>query len=257
MTLNIINLLPLFAIVLVRTASILFFSPVFNQSGMPMIIKVGFSIVITLAVFPIVKDTQQTELPESMLQFVFIIFKEIAIGFVIGYGATLAFGAFTMAGELISHDLGLHMAQMTDPLSGAHMSQVSQFLQFVALLLFLGIDGHHWIIKALTLSYKTIPITEFFGEGFGLEKFIQMFQGIYSSALRIAAPIMIILFILVVVIGFVGKSAPQMNIFMLIFPLKIVFGLLIFAITFPFTVRAIVYLLNILRRDMITLVGGL
>ncbi|MBT6228810.1 MAG: flagellar biosynthetic protein FliR, partial [Candidatus Scalindua sp.] len=91
MILDTINLLPLFTIILFRTASVLFFSPVYNQTNLPLMIKVGLAIVITLAIFPTINSAQLT-LPESMPNFILLIFKEIAIGFLIGYSATLAFG---------------------------------------------------------------------------------------------------------------------------------------------------------------------
>ncbi len=256
MLLNIVNLLPLFTIVLFRTASVLFFSPVFNQTGLPLLVKISLSLVVAFAIFPAVNSFQQT-LPDSVLPFVFLIFKEIAIGFVIGYGATLAFGAFVTAGELISSEMGLQMAEMVDPLFGGNINPIAQLLQMLALILFLAIDGHHWIINALVLSYKTVPIPEFFGPGLTMGKIMQLFQGLFISAIKIAAPVMIILFLVVVVTGLIGRSIPQINIFMVLFPIKIITGFIILGITFPFIVRAIEYLLNILRKDLFSLVGGM
>ncbi|MFQ5713247.1 MAG: flagellar biosynthetic protein FliR [Candidatus Scalinduaceae bacterium] len=256
MLLNIVNLLPLFTVVLFRTASVLFFSPVFNQTGIPLLVKISLSIVVAFAIFPTVNSFQQT-LPDSVLPFVALIFKEIAIGFVIGYGATLVFGAFVTAGELISSEMGLQMAEMVDPLFGGRIGPIGQLLQMAGLLLFLAMDGHHWLINAMVLSYKTVPITEFFGPGLTMGKMMQLFQGLFISAIKIAAPIMIILFLVVVVTGLIGRSIPQINIFMVIFPMKIIMGFIILGITFPFIVRAIEYLLNILRKDLFSLVGGM
>lgn len=256
MLLNIVDLLPLFTVVLFRTASVLFFSPIFNQTGIPLLVKISLSIVVTFAIFPTVNNSQLM-LPDSVLPFVALIFKEIAIGFIIGYGATLAFGAFVVAGDLISSEMGLMMARMVDPLSGGQISPIGQLLQMVAILLFLAMDGHHWLINALVLSYKTVPIPEFFWPGLTMGKIMQMFQGLFISAIKIAAPVMIILFLIVVVTGLIGRSVPQINIFMVIFPIKIISGLIILGITFPFMVRAIEYILNILRKDLLSLVGGM
>ncbi len=256
MLLNIANLLPLFTIVLFRTASILFFSPVFNQTGVPLLVKIGLSLVVAFVIFPTVNNSQQT-LPDDVLPFVLLIFKEIAIGFVIGYGATLVFGAFVMAGELIGGEMGLHMAEIVNPLFGGEINPIAHMFQMLGLILLLAIDGHHWIINALVLSYKTVPIPEFIGPGITMGKVIQLFQGLFISAIKIAAPIMIILFLIVVVAGLIGRSIPQINIFMVIFPMKIIAGFIILGITFPFIVRAMEYLLNILRKDLFSVVGGM
>jgi len=254
---NYINLLPLFTIVFFRTASILFFSPVFNQTGLPMQIKISLSLVVAFVVFPVVNNSQQIALPDSVIPFILLIFKEIAIGFVIGYGATLAFGAFVVAGELISNEMGLHMAEMVDPMFGDRINPIGQMLQMVGLLLFLAINGHHWIIESLVLSYKTVPVSEFIATNITVAKIIHLFQGMFVSALKIAAPIMIVLALVVIVAGLVGRAAPQINIFILVFPMKIVAGFLLLAVTFPFIARAIEYLLNLLRRDLFGLVGGM
>ena len=256
MILNTINLLPLFTIVLIRTASVLFFSPIYNQTNIPLIIKIGLSLVIAVAIFPTINNSQLT-LPDNLINFILLIFKELAIGFLIGYVATLAFGAFVMAGELISSEMGLSMAELVDPLFGDQISPISQLLQIVALILFFAINGHHWLINALVLSYKTVPVTGFIEMGFSLNKIMHLFNGLFVAAIKIAAPVMIILALVVVVSGFIARSTPEINIFLIIFPMKIIVGLLVLAITFPFITRAIDYLLNLLRKDVFSLVGGM
>lgn len=160
MLIDLINILPLFTIVLFRTASMLFFSPIYNQISMPVMVKIGLAVVISIVIYPTV-DRASFMTPDSLIAFILIIFKEVAIGFVIGYGATLMFGAFVVAGDLISGEIGLQMAEMSDPLFGGQVNQISQLIQMLGFLLLLAINGHHWVINALALSYKSVPITEF------------------------------------------------------------------------------------------------
>jgi len=256
MILNTINLLPLFTIVLFRTASILFFSPIYNQTNIPLIIKIGLALVVAIAIFPTINSTQLV-LPDNLPNFIFIIFKEVAVGFLIGYSATLAFGAFVMAGGLISNEMGLAMAELVDPLFEDRISPIAQILQIVGLVLFFSMNGHHWLINALLLSYKTVPITGFIDSGASISKIIESFGGLLVSAIKIAAPIMIVLALVVVVSGFLARSTPEINIFLIIFPTKIFVGVLIFAVTFPFITRSIEYLLNLFSKDMFSLVGGM
>jgi flagellar biosynthetic protein FliR len=256
MILNTINLLPLFTIVLFRTASILFFSPIYNQTNLPLIIKIGFALVIAIAIFPTINSTQLV-LPDNLPNFILIIFKEVAVGFLIGYSATMAFGAFVMAGQLISTEMGLAMAELVDPLFGGRISPIAQILQIVGLILFFSLNGHHWLINALVLSYKTVPITGFIESGASISKIVELFSGMLVSAIKIAAPIMIVLALVVVVSGFLARSTPEINIFLIIFPTKILVGVLILAVTFPFITRSIEYLLNLFRKDMFSLIGGM
>ncbi len=256
MILDSINLLPMFAIVLIRTASVLFFSPIYNQASLPLIVKIGLALVIAFAIFPTINRSQPA-LPDNMINFILIVFKELAIGFLIGYVATLAFAAFVMGGGLISSEMGLTMAELVDPLSGDHVSPISQLLQIVALILFFAINGHHWLINALVLSYKTVPITGVIELGFSMGKIMNLFNGLFVAAIKIAAPIMIVLGLTVVVSGFLARSTPEINIFLIIFPMKILVGFLLLAIMFPFITRAIEYLLEMLRKDIFSLVGGM
>ncbi len=212
--------------------------------------------VIAIAIFPTISSSQLV-LPENLPNFIFLIFKEVAIGFLIGYSATLAFGAFVMAGDLISNEMGLAMAELVDPLFGDRISPIAQILQIVGIVLFFSINGHHWLINALVLSYETVPITGFIESGVSISKIIQLFSGLIVSAIKIAAPIMIIMALVVVVSGFLARSTPEINIFLIIFPTKILVGILIFAVTFPFITRSIEYLLNLFRKDMFSLVGGM
>lgn len=254
MLLDSVNLLPLFTIVLFRTASVLFFSPIYNQANLPFILKVGLAIVITFAVFPAIGSVEQT-LPDNMAGYILLIFKEVSIGFLIGYTATLAFGAFAIAGELISTAMGIRLAELVNPLFDESTSPVSQMFQIVGVILFLGLNGHHWLIKALVFSYQTVPITGFVESSASINKMIQLFGGLFVSAIKIAAPVMIILMIITIVSGFLARSAPQLNIFLIIFPMKIIIGMLILAATFPFITRSMEYLLHLLRRDIFSVVG--
>ncbi|MEZ6176616.1 MAG: flagellar biosynthetic protein FliR [Candidatus Scalinduaceae bacterium] len=256
MLINVINVLPLFTIVLFRTASMLFFSPLFKLLSVPVMVKISLAVVVSLVLFPVVNSASYM-IPESIIAFVLIIFKEIAIGFVVGYGATLMFGAFVVAGDLISSEIGLQMAEMSDPLFGGEVNPVSQLIQMLGLLLLLSINGHHWIINSLVLSYKTVPISEFFWSGATMGKLMHLFEGLFVSAIKLAAPIMIIMSLIVVVTGIISRATPEIGILMVVFPLKILVGFLILAVTFPFMVRTMEYLLNILRKDLFGLVGGM
>jgi len=251
-----INILPMFTLVLIRTASVLFFSPIYNQASLPVIVKIGLALVISFAIFPTISSSQLA-LPDDMISFILIVFKELAIGFLIGYVATLAFAAFVMGGGLISNEMGLTMAELVDPLSGDRVSPISQLLQTVALILFFAINGHHWLINALILSYKTVPVTGVIDLGFSMSKIMDLFNGLFIAAIKIAAPIMIVLGLTVVVSGFLARSTPEINIFLIIFPMKILVGFLLLFIMFPFITRAIEYLLDLLRKDIFSLVGGM
>ena len=88
-------------------------------------------------------------------------------------------------------------------------------------------------------------------------KIMHLFEGLFVSAIKLAAPLMIIMSLIVVVTGIISRATPEIGILMVVFPLKILVGFLILAVTFPFMVRTMEYLLNILRKDLFGLVGGM
>lgn len=90
-----------------------------------------------------------------------------------------------------------------------------------------------------------------------MSKVLILFQGLFVSAIKLAAPLMIILSLIVVVTGIISRATPEIGILMVVFPLKILVGFLILAVTFPFLVRTMEHLLNALRKDLFSLVGGM
>jgi flagellar biosynthetic protein FliR len=209
-------------------------APVFSYSFIPAQIKISIAIFFSLALFPLLRD-QLPKMNLDFLSFVIAVLLEIGVGLMIGFTTTLIFFGMQLAGELIGFDIGLNIASSFNPEIGS--SAISgQLLYYLALLIFLILNGHHFIIDSIKISYSTVPISGFVLNDVFYKKLIEISSFMFVVAVKIAAPIIIAMFLTNVALGILSRVVPQMNIFMVGFPIKIGFGLAILMITIPFIV---------------------
>ena len=223
-------------LVFARLASMLAVMPIFGYRAIPAQVKAAFSLALTIVIFPLVS----AELTISMsqpIELFFLFIREVIVGLIIGFATSLLFYSVQMAGQIYGIQIGFGIINVIDPHTDSQVSLMGQLNYLVALLIFLAVDGHHFLLRALFMSYDKISLA---GGGFptGLAQQITYFTGaIFIIALKIGAPIIVTLFITDVGLGFMARVAPQMNVFLVGFPLKIGVGLLVVTLvisTFPY-----------------------
>tara|TARA_B100000035_G_C20632380_1_gene392932 strand:- start:39 stop:569 length:531 start_codon:yes stop_codon:yes gene_type:complete len=168
---------------------------------------------------------------------------------------SICFSSVILAGEKIAATSGLAFAAQIDPTSGAQSPVISQIFQLFLLILFFSLNGHLIIFDLIFKSFELVPIGSFYNFEKVIEKSIQSSNTLYHNAVIIVLPIVSILFFMNLGIGFITKSAPQLNLFSFGFPLTILgtFFALYFsvdALQFVFSGlidEAIGYLRNILE----------
>lgn len=222
--------LQIFILILIRVSAILFFMPVLGTRNIPSLAKIGLSMVISLLLVPIVRMDSQS-FPQGPLYFGFFLLKEIILGMVLGLSIRVIFAGVQAGGHLAGFNMGFTMAQIVDPQSGFQETVLTQLYFLLSILVFLAIDGHHWFIRALTFSLEIVPPGGFFLRGQLGEYLLKLSGGIFIIAIRIAAPILVALFLVQMGLGILAKAAPQINIMMTSFPLIIAAGLLILALS--------------------------
>ncbi len=159
--------------------------------------------------------------------------KELITGAVIGFSIGIIFGGVRYAGDLISYDMGFSMATMYDPENNASFPVLSELLYLFLLMIFILLNGHHFIIEALISSYIIIPLgTWNISEG-AVHQMVVITGQMFVVAVKIAAPVLVSLFIANVSLGILNKAMPQMNIFGVIFSLKIGLGAFVMIATIP------------------------
>lgn len=223
----------LFLLVFFRVSGLMMLAPFFGAATTPGQIKVGLSLLLAVMVFPIV-PTQGLALPESIGAFVMAAVLETAVGAIIGFIASLFFAGVQLAGMLVDQELGLTLANIIDPLTNEQASVIGQLKFFLATLFFLAIDGHHQLLTAVVGSFDEIPLLGLsLSEGFYHAVTDRQVQEILEAAIRISAPTVVALLLTTIGLGFVARIAPEMNIFILSFSVRLAIGLGIVMISIP------------------------
>lgn len=225
--------LQIFFLIVVRMGTLFIFVPIFSAQSLPFQIKAAMSVLFAMFLFPVV-DKATVAMPTEMLPFFIIMLREFAIGAVLGLTIRFIFTGIASSGVLISRQMALRMAESFDPALQTSSSVIGQYYSMLAMLIFLGVNGHHFIIKAFASSYSLVPLAGgVFSDAF-LERFLYLSSGMFLVAIKVAAPVYIALFVLNIVLGVLIRVAPQMHIFTIGFPLKIGVGFIMLSISLPF-----------------------
>lgn len=220
-------------LIFARMSAMVFVIPVIGFEGTPNNVKAGLSLLMTFIVFPFAR-LEYTAISILPLELVMLFGKEVIIGLSIGFVTTLLFYGIQMAGQIIGIQIGFGIISVMDPLSNIQISLIGQLYYLVALLVFLALNGHHFLVRALVYSFEVIPL----GAGVFNANLVDLLSSlsglIFGIALQIAAPVMITLILTDVGLGFIARVAPQMNVFIVGFPLKIMIGLLVITLVISY-----------------------
>lgn len=226
----------LYWLVAARVSGLFIAMPLFSHRSVPVPVRVGLVLLVSLALLPVLPVAGGV--PADLPGYVFVFAREAVIGLAMGFLAGLCFAAAEVAGQLLDMEMGFGMVNVLDPVFGQALPVMGNFLNLVALLLFLVADGHHMVLAALAESFQRVPIGGgrlSSGIGLGLDEVAWMFY----VAVKIAAPILGVLFLTSVVLAVLARTAPQMNIFAVGVPAKLAVGLLGLAVAMPVYVVAL------------------
>jgi flagellar biosynthetic protein FliR len=154
-------------------------------------------------------------LPKELFSAASMFLKEVMIGLGMGFTVSLLFMAAEMAGTLISNSTSLSMATMMDPATGHDSSTVSTLFTITGMTLFISLDGHHHAIGGLMDNLVLFPLGGYSPVGFEVSTLIQMVDGVFLAALKIAAPMLLVSCLVNVGLGVMARAAPQLNIFVM------------------------------------------
>ena len=203
--------LPLFWVILIRVGGILVAIPAIGSRTVPLQVRIGLVIGLTVVLFPIVSD--HVPLSISSPQILPLMFTELMIGMVLGFAIRFVMTAFEIAGELIGVQMGINLIGALDPVGGAgSVPIVGQFMGMLGMLVFFAIDGHHMMFEALVASFQLVPPLQFHFSGRLVEAILTLGVGMFVLALKIGAPVMTALFIVTLAMGILGRSIPQLNV---------------------------------------------
>jgi flagellar biosynthesis protein FliR len=222
-----------FMFVFFRVGALILFVPILGSRQIPMNMKIGLILFIAIVVFPMVKDRPLPE-PRGLLELAIFLISDVTIGLGIAYIARLIFAAVQIAGTVVDFQMGFGVVNVIDPQTDTQVSVTAQFHNIIAVLIFLTVDAHHFILQAIVESFFIINPAEVDFGNITPGYMLHLFSGTFTTAVKIAAPIMAILFFLSVGLGLVARTVPQMNVFIVGFPLQIGVGLVMVGLSMSF-----------------------
>ena len=222
-----------FLFVFFRVGALILFVPVLGSRQIPSSMKIGFILFLSIVIFPLVQDRSVPE-PQGTFELSIFLISDVTIGLGIAFIARLIFTAVQIAGTVVDFQMGFGVVNVIDPQTDTQVSVTAQFHNIIAVLIFLAIDAHHFIIQAIVESFFIINPAEINFASITPEYMLYLFSATFTTAVKIAAPIMAILFFLSVGLGLVARTVPQMNVFIVGFPLQIGVGLLMVGLSISF-----------------------
>lgn len=221
-----------FILVAIRIGSILGAAPFFGSSVIKAQIKVVLTVLIAFLVFPTVEVAPFGDIPLGMLMI--LIFKEMLIGVCIGILSHFLFVGVQLGGQVAGMQMGFAIVNLIDPSSGESLSIIASFLNIAMLLLFIAVGGHYLIIGAISESFRFIPLGAGDIEPLAFDYIAKLFSFVFLTAIKIMAPVLMTLLMFSVIIGVIGKFAPQINLMIVGFPIKIAVGLTILSLSMDY-----------------------
>lgn len=245
-----------FLLIATRMLGFSLIAPVFSIRQIPVQVRVGLGVLLAALLLPVL-SLDPAVVPQHWLLYISLVVKEMAIGLLIGFTAAVVFNSIRTAGEIIDLQTGLSMANLFDPQTGTSTSLLGQFLTVLGTLIFLQLDGHHMLLAALADSYRLIPLGAGSFGGLVTAALVHVFVGMFALALRLAAPVLAVLLISEVALALVARTVPQLNVFILGFPLKIGLSIGFLALLAPVMATLFSGVLKQMETDLITVMQAL
>jgi flagellar biosynthesis protein FliR len=247
--------LVVFLLVFVRSSALIVTAPVLGHVAVPVQVKVALGLFLALVLTPVI-SAETGSIDRGLGNLVLLALQEGVVGVVIGFAAGIIFQGVRAAGELIGFELGFSLANVFDPETGQN-NVLGSFLSLAMMLVFLLLNGHHFVIQSLVVSYNAVPVGQMALGAASASTLIGMTGMLFVVAVKFAAPIIVASFLLNVALAILTRVAPQMNVFVLSFPLKIVTGVLVLMASAPLLILVFKQLLAGLEEDVLALMKAM
>jgi flagellar biosynthetic protein FliR len=208
-------------LVTIRVSAWIAIAPPFNTSAIPSMVKVALALALAMAIGPSLASQAP---PPELFPLLTAVLLQVVVGLTLGFLADLLFSAIKAAGELIDLASGFTLASLYDPGSNVSVSMFGRVHQLVAVTLLFALNGHLFLLRGFMASYDVFPLHPLSISA--LTRTVISNVGVFFvSALEIAAPVMVVLFLADLALGLVSRAVPSLNVFVMSFPIKILLTL--------------------------------
>lgn len=213
----------LFSLILMRMSGFILLNPILGRRNIPAVVKAGFIFVLTLVIYSFSKG-EAFEVSSS-IEYGFLLIKEFAAGFAVGFVTELFFFVVTFAGYVMDFQMGMSMSTVYDPQSNAQLPITGSLLQAFYVLLFFAVDGHLALMKILIESADIVPYGGILLTQDLAAKILELFTECVVMGMKFAFPILAAEFLIEIAVGLLNKIVPQINVFVINIQLKVIVGL--------------------------------
>lgn len=227
-------------LVSIRVAALWIFFPFFSHSHMPVMVRVSGTMALSIALLPAVSPmlpAWSPETPPILSEMLVILVREFLIGAGMGLIAKWFFGVVVSSAAWVGQQMGFSVGGLFNPEMGmADNSSWAEFQNWVGLIFFISIGGHHWFLEAIRDSYvihSADTLQYLTNTDRGIELWTSIGTSFFSWVLKLAAPLMVAMLILQAGMGVLSKFIPQINVWTVSIPLTLGFGVFLFSLLSP------------------------
>ena len=242
-----------FAFPLSRVLGVMATAPLFNNASLSPMLRLIGGLAITIAIAPVIPAVPA--IPAGSWLGLAVLAQQMLIGVLIGFVLRIAFAAVDLAGDLAGLQMGLSFAVFYDPQNTAQTPVVAEFFNLLAVLIYIAANGHLMSLAALAESFTLLPISAAPFAAKGLMDIVHWGAVVFATGLLLALPLVAALLIANLALGVLSRIAPQLNLFAVGFPVTIVSGFVVLALTLPLFGTALARLFDdafaVLRRVLL------
>jgi flagellar biosynthetic protein FliR len=240
-------------LIFLRVAGIVFSAPVLDSATIPATFKVGLALAVSVLMLPVLETTVSVA-DLSLMTFVIGVASEVAIGITIGLSVKLMFTGIQLAGQVAGHQMGFAIANVVDPATSIQIPILAQFYNLTAMLVFLAINAHHMFFSALVDSYTVIPPLALNFSPRLVGMMMQLAADMFVVAIKVGAPLITVMLLVSVGLGLIARTVPQIHVFIVGMPMKIIVGLIFMIIAAPYLTAFLIELFSSYRTTLFTLI---
>jgi len=242
--------------IFLRILSAFIAAPIFGGKSVPMQIKILLSAFIAYLIF-YSGDFSNIDVQYSIWFLIITAIKEIATGLVIGFSINLIFYAVQFAGSFVGFDMGLTMAMVMNPMQETNSTVIGEIMYYGALLIFLLLNGHQFVIEALFYSFHVLEIGGAPVNKPVFDLLMKQTAAVFILSVKISSPILVSFFLINLAEGVTARAMPQMQVFFVTQPLKLGLGFILLAVGTPLYINFIKYLLETYESSLIEIVKAM
>jgi len=235
-------------LVFLRVSAMLAVFPVFSARNFPVQLRLALGAITALLVSA---TLPAPVLAQDLWGLAGQMAMEVLIGLMLGFASRMIFFALEIAGAIIGVEIGLSMPTGINPMSATSMTPPAAILYYLAIMLWLTLDLHHWMLVGFQRTYAFLPIGGAHLSQAFLADIVARTSGLFVIALQLAAPLMAVSFIISLIFSVLGRAVPQMNVFGESFAVRPLVGLSVLGLTLQLMSEHIVNYLRRLPEDVL------